>query len=147
MTKTKVMSERDKQVQVRNAMLDTLNWGCHELNRNNREPLANMVKCIHNEMKGFSTALNTEDVYEFFGDDYTGKDGIIVVKEGKREIIIVLQLKSGMCKGEWRAYEANPYDFEYDEQIEAEYQWEQEAESAYEKYLDAKCMYDDPRGQ
>jgi hypothetical protein len=36
--------------------------------------------------------------------------------------------------------------FRYDADLEAEAQWEQEAESAYEKYYDSKTIYDDPRG-
>jgi hypothetical protein len=119
------MSKRDKQVETRNAILSLVDKGCEELNKSRREFLANTLKTVHNETRGeFIVDTKPEGKYEFFNVDYTAQDGIILIKEveGDTELIMVLKLKDGQCKGEWRAYELNLDYFRYDADLEAEAQ-------------------------
>jgi len=139
---------RNKQVEIRRSMYGLLSRGCERINQEgDRSLLASTLKSIHNETIGFSVDMKSDYVFNLFGEKYTKDDNMIVVMEGVKELITVLKLKSGDYKGEWRVYEVSPYDFETDEQQEAEALWEREAESAYEKYLDYKASFDDPRGQ
>src|SRR5205085_848059 len=148
MANKKQVSERDKQVEIRNSILYVCYRGCEDLNKGDRSLLSNYLKCLHKDSIEFVVELDTPHTYEFFNDDYTAKDGLIIIKEREKngqfkELVAILQLKSGQCKDEWRAYELNPDYFRYDEDLEAEAQWEQDSETAYERYLDSKASFDD----
>jgi hypothetical protein len=144
------MSKRDKEVELRNNVLGIIMNGCEHLTNGNRGFLAHTLKTINNDHRGryaeFTVDTKPEKTYNFFHADYTAEDGIVVIKEGNDELIVILQLKEGQCKGEWRAYELSHYEFQYDEELEAEAKWEQDADNAYEKHLDYLASFDDPRG-
>lgn len=142
----KIQSARDKKVQVRNQLLSMIMKGCTLLNQGNRNGLAGALKYIHNSYRnGYTVDTKPIGMFEFFDYTYTANDGIIIIKEDGRELIAIVKLKNGECIGEWRAYELDYYEFQYDEELEAEAKWEQDAESAYERYLDYKASFDDPR--
>lgn len=146
MNHKKPMSARDEKVYRRNMMLSMVMRGCDLLNKGNRNALAGALKYIHNSYKnGWSVDCKPESKHELFHYTYTKDDGMIVVKEDGKDCIVIVQLKEGQCKGEWRVYEVDYYDFRYDDDLEAEAKWEQDSETAYERYLDYKASFDDPR--
>jgi hypothetical protein len=140
------MSKRDKLVHERINILHILSIGCEMLNKGYRDSLADTLKTLHRVHSDFHVDVLSTYVFEWFGDTYTKEDGMIVIMEDKKEMIVIIKLKSGQYEGEWRVYEVDEYDFLDDAYLRAEAQAEQDAESAYERYYDSKTIYDDPRG-
>lgn len=144
----KPISERDRKVKVRIDMLNDIAESVEALTKGDRKPLANTLKYIHNVYQnGYTVNMASDCTFDFFHDyTYTKDDGMIVVEEDSKPLIVVLQLKAGQCEGEWRVYEIDEEDFKDDATLRAESQAEIDAENAYEKYYDSKTIYDDPRG-
>jgi hypothetical protein len=143
---TKKMSARDEKVTFRNKVLMKIHEGTEALNDGDRTPLSTTLKYINNN-DILSVDTSPEGKYEIFNTDYTYMDRIVLVKEGDLELMLIFQIKEGACKGQWRVTELNPDYFLLDADLEAEAQWEQDSETAYERYYDYKASMDDPRGQ
>lgn len=139
---------KNKQVVIRNQMISRLYKACDALNGGDREELSTLLQFIHNVYKnGYTVNMESDYNFQLFHETYTKSDYMIIVEEDGKPLIAIVKLKSGQCNGEWRTYEIDPHDFMYDEDIRAEAQAEQDAENAYERHLDYKASFDDPRGQ
>jgi hypothetical protein len=152
MNNQKQMSARDIKVEVRNKMASSLSKGVENLNKGDRRHLATTLKYIHNDFKrGFTVDSKPSKTIELFNIDYGVQDGLIIIQEDGKDLMAIFRVRDGECKGEWRITELSYYEFQYDEELEAEAKWESEAESAYERYYDyqafMRSLHEDPRGQ
>jgi hypothetical protein len=141
---------RDEKVELRRQILKNAVLGVDALNFGDREELAHLLKYTNNNYRnGFTVETKTSKAYTFFGDEYTGNE-IIVIKEDSNDIIVILKLKSGVHKGQWRAYQNDHYAFQTDEELRDEAEAEQAGERAMNEWANGHRPYmeylDDTRG-
>lgn len=148
-----MIKTRDDRVRLRCRILTTLYNAVKILNKGDRTHLSHALKYLTREYRkyGYTVKTNHTFVFDIFGEKYTKDDGMILIKEDNKELMVILKLKSGRCEGEWRLYELDIHDFMYDSDIEAESRAEQEADKAYEKHMEYRAfmasLFDDQRGQ
>jgi hypothetical protein len=128
----------DDKVYRRHIIMEALQQA---IDKRDREAMKKVLKRIH-ATPDFEVVLNYDDEIVIHGRMYGYNDGTILIREdGHRMFCIYKSQDDGSI---W--IDVSPYDLQTEAEDLAESQWERESESAYEKWLDYKASFDDPRG-
>lgn len=131
--------KRDARVALRHIILNDLEIA---VDSGNKEILKQVLRKIHGK-DGYEVIVNCQEEIYIHGRLYGLGDKSIMIKEdGHRMFVVYKSQDDGSI---W--IDVSQYDLQTEAEDLAESQWERDSESAYERYLDYKASFDDPRGQ